>query len=267
MVDVIMLGGGTVEDEALRREAGVNCKSLIPLAGRPMVEHTLAAFRGTPGVGRIVLVGPPALQSAVAPGLADLILEEGATRAENLYRGIDALPDSARILMAAADTPLLTPAMIGDLLEHAPDCDICYPYVARETILARFGAREWVFVTLRDAAFTGSSMALFRPAAFQQLRPLLEQVIGAHRNHWKVAGMFGLAFLLRAKFGWITVPEVERHVSKVVRLDCRGYASPYAELAFDVDHHADLPIARQGLVQTAAFDVEWEHFRKGDSAC
>ncbi|MHB0937434.1 MAG: nucleotidyltransferase family protein [Armatimonadota bacterium] len=247
MVDVIILGGGTVEDEALRRETGVKCKSLIPLAGRPMVEHVLAALRGTEGVGRIALVGPPALRGAVAPGLADAILEEGATRAENLYRGIDALPGSERMLLATADTPLLTPAMIGDLLHRAPDCDVCYPYVARETILRRFGAREWVFIRLRDAAFTGSSMALFRPAAFRQLRPLVEQVIGAHREHWKVARLFGLGFLLRAKLGWITVPEIERQVSAVVKLDCRGYCSPFAELAFDVDHHADLAMAREGL--------------------
>jgi len=247
MIDIIMLGGGTVEDEGLRREAGVNCKSLIPLAGRPMVEHVLAAFRGTPGVGRIALVGPPALREVVRPGLADVILAEGATRAENLYRGIDALPGSGRMLLATADTPLLTPAMIGDLLEHAPDCDICYPYVARETVLRRFGEREWVFIKLRDAALTGSSMALFRPAAFRQLRPLVEQVIGAHREHWKVAGMFGLLFLLRARYGWITVPEIERHVSKVVKLDCRGYCSPYAELAFDVDHPGDLPVAREWM--------------------
>jgi molybdopterin-guanine dinucleotide biosynthesis protein A len=244
MIDIVMLAGGTVEDDALRREAGVNCKSLIPLAGRPMVEHVLAALRGTPGVGRIVLVGPPVLQTAIAPGLADLILEEGATRAENLYRGIDALPGSERILLATADTPLLTATMIGDLLANAPDCDICYPFVDRETVLQRFGDREWVFIILRDAALTGSSMALFRPAAFQQLRPLVEQVIGAHREHWKVARLFGLVFLLRAKYGWITVREIEKHVSKVVKLDCRGYCSPYAELAFDVDHHADLPIAR-----------------------
>jgi len=251
MVDVIILGGGTVEDDALRRDAGVNCKSLIPLAGRPMVEHVLAAFREAPGVGRIALVGPPALGTAIRPGLADLILVEGATRAENLYRGIDALPDSERTLLATADTPLLTTTMVTDLLEHAPDCDICYPYVARETVLARFGEREWVFIKLCDAAFTGSSMALFRPAAFQQLRPLVEQVIGAHREHWKVARLFGLWFLLRTKFGWITVREIEKHVSKVVKLDCRGYCSPYAELAFDVDHHADLPIARQQLENPA----------------
>ena len=246
-VDAVVLGGGTVEDDALRREVGVNCKSLIPLAGRPMVEYVLAALRGAPGVGRIVLIGPPALRSAVRAELADMILDEGATRAENLYRGIAALPGGERILLASADTPLLTPEIVGDLLENAPECDICYPYVREEAVPPHFGEREWLFVRLRDGAFTGGSMALFRPQTFLRLRPLVEQVIGAHREHWKVARLFGLGFLLRCRYGWITVREIEAHVGKMLSASCRGYASPYAELAFDVDHLADLPIAQQML--------------------
>jgi len=247
MTDAIILAGGTIEEDDLRQEAGVDYKALIPLAGQPMLEYVLRAFRDATRVGRIVVVGPPILKSHPAAQLADIVLEEAATRAENLFLGIEALPEADRILMATADTPLLTPAIVDELLEQAPVCDICYPFVAKETVLKDFGERKWVFVKLRDGSFTGSSMALFRPAAFQQIRPLVEQVFGAHRDHMKVARLFGLPFLLRSSAGWITVPEIEAHVSRVVGLDCRGYLARHAELAFDVDHLGDISFALRRL--------------------
>jgi len=244
LIDVIILAGGTVDDELLRADGGVTCKSLIPLGGRVLLEYVLHALRTSRHVGRIVVVGPEMLASHPVAAGADMLLIEGSTRAENLYRGIDALPDAQRLLMVTSDTPLLTGAMIDELVTAAPDCDICYPIVAHETALTAFDKRKWVFVPLRDGTFTGSSMVLFKPAAFRQVRPLIEQVFGAHRDHWRAARLFGLGFLLRCRLGWITLPAIEAHISRQLNLDCRSYPARHAEMAFDIDHPSDLSLAR-----------------------
>ena len=58
-IDAIVLAGGAPDAvAALAREAPN--KAFVPIAGRTLVERTLAALRATPCVGRIVVVPPHA---------------------------------------------------------------------------------------------------------------------------------------------------------------------------------------------------------------
>jgi hypothetical protein len=251
MTDVVVLAGGTVEDEGLRAEAGVNCKSLIPLGRGVLVEYVVEAFREAGGVGRIALVGPVELRDHRVASQVEAVVKEGSSRAENLFLGMEALPGGERAVMATADTPLVTSEMVEELLTQAPDCDVCYPFVPRDVVLREFPERGWVFVRVREGEFTGSSMMLFRPTALLRVRSLVEQVMASHRAHWRVARMFGLGFLLRCRLGWVSIAEAEKRVSRVSGLDCRGYVARRAEMAFDVDHLGDLRLARERLERLA----------------
>jgi len=274
MVDAVILAGGTIpEREADFREAsGAHCKSLVPLLGRIMVSYVIEALKGAQGVQRVAVVGPPELQEHPDCTAADLILEESSGRSENLFLALDAFPEARRVLMVTSDTPTVTSEMFDDILEHfPPEVDLGYVVVRGETVLAKFADRlpppptetglqdpNWIIMPIRDGRFTGTSSLLFNRAAIEKCRTFLKGIFDNREMGHVVRTLrpiLGLPFLIRAglalrfpALGWlVSVSEVERKLSRGLGLVARSYISPHAELAFDVDHLTDVPLAERIL--------------------
>lgn len=274
MTDAVILAGGTISqrEAAFREAVGVNCKSLIQLEGRTMVGHVIAALRDAQSIGRIAVVGPPELQGHPDCAAADLVLPEAEDRAENLFCALDALKDAQRVLMVTSDTPLVTGPMFDDLLSHlGPDTDLGYVVIRADHILLRFGDRpspppdesgrampNWVTVSLRDGTFTGTGCLLMRPEAARRVRPLIKRIFD-NRDLRNVVGVLrpvlGLGFLVKVALvlrfpvfsGLLSIADIERRLGRGLDMVCRTYVSPHAELAFDVDHATDVPIAEREL--------------------
>jgi len=96
-------------------------KQLLPLAGRALLEHSVAAFDQAPGVDTTLVVMAPG-HAAHVRELLTLgeyhkvagIIEGGTTRPESTRRAIDALgPDECNVLFHDAARPLLDQATIA----------------------------------------------------------------------------------------------------------------------------------------------------------
>lgn len=103
-------------------------KIWAPLAGRPVLAHSIQAFAATPGVTRIVVVTPAdrhaevralhpsdALDSAVA---LDCV-EGGARRQDSVAAGMEVAPDAGWYLVHDGARPLITPALVQRVLDAA----------------------------------------------------------------------------------------------------------------------------------------------------
>jgi len=102
-------------------------KQYQPLAGRPLVQHTLAALGAVARIDRLLVVVAPGDDTLRQPGarwqLADC---GGATRAESVCNGLDHLLASGAaprdwVLVHDAARCLLTPALVDALI------DACLP--------------------------------------------------------------------------------------------------------------------------------------------
>jgi GTP:adenosylcobinamide-phosphate guanylyltransferase len=274
MVDAVILAGGAIPDSEadFRETVGVDCKSLIPLNGRIMVSHVAEALKAAEGVNRVAVVGAPELKGHPDLAAADLVIEEGEGRSENLFLGLDAFPDAEQVLMVTSDMPMATAEMYDDLLSNlGEDVDLGYTLVRHETVLAKYADRpapppdpqygqlpNWVTVTLRDGRFTGTACLLFKREAIEKCRPLVKSVFDDRNMKNVIATLkpiLGLCFLVRVglalkypALGWlVAVADLERKLGRGLGLTCKAHISPYAELAFDVDHATDVPIAERVL--------------------
>jgi 2-C-methyl-D-erythritol 4-phosphate cytidylyltransferase len=85
---------------------------LAPLAGRPVAEHSLAAFEAAPGVDDLVLVAPPGLAAGLRARPARVI-EHAGPRAESVYHALAALGAAeANVLIHDATWPLIGPTVV-----------------------------------------------------------------------------------------------------------------------------------------------------------
>jgi ribitol-5-phosphate 2-dehydrogenase (NADP+) / D-ribitol-5-phosphate cytidylyltransferase len=97
-------------------------QALALLAGRAVIEHSVAALQAVPQVDEILVAAPPPLAARVRTLLAaggyrkvSRVIEGGATRTESAWRVIRALGGAdASLLLHDAARPLVSPRVIAD---------------------------------------------------------------------------------------------------------------------------------------------------------
>lgn len=96
-------------------------KVLHPLAGRPMIDHVLAALAEA-GVARPVVVighGSEAVAAAVSDRAATVVQEPQLGTADAVRIGLDAVPDAAEgVLVTMGDAPLQPASLFAALLRE-----------------------------------------------------------------------------------------------------------------------------------------------------
>lgn len=118
----VLLAGGTG-----RRLGAAIPKQLLEVAGRPVVDRTIAAFDTSPDVDEIVVMMAPGYareaEDIVAAGgyrKVSRILEGGASRTESTYRALTALsqPEAGSPQRRAAEQGVLLHDAVRPLVDH-----------------------------------------------------------------------------------------------------------------------------------------------------
>jgi ribitol-5-phosphate 2-dehydrogenase (NADP+) / D-ribitol-5-phosphate cytidylyltransferase len=124
-VAVVLAGGSG------RRFGGPAPKQLRVLAGKTLIEHSVAAFEAAPAVDATVVVVPAGLTGHTAgllagPGYRKLeqVIEGGAARSDSTRQAIAALGDAeCNVLFHDAARPLLEQRIIADCVIALADAE------------------------------------------------------------------------------------------------------------------------------------------------
>lgn len=157
--------------EAMRKAfPDVENVDLMPVAGRPMIEHVIAGVKTSRYIDRVIVVADAAVRDALAfdddPALT--FIEDRGDAAENVKNGIHAIARGDLVLLLPSDLPLVSAASLDPLIEHAreyDDIDVFFPLIQRE----RFDDSvldTQRFVRFKEGRFTGAHVELVRPALF-----------------------------------------------------------------------------------------------------
>lgn len=247
MLDAVVLAGGVDRGE-MAAETGVAHRPLLEIGGRPIVQRGLAALRGCADVGRVALVAPEAVQSAVGEASVDLRVEAGDSLAENLLRGVQATaPGSEAVLVLTGDLPFVTPQAIGDLVRQsqAARAEITYVIIPKEACERRFPGGRRTYVKLREGTFTGGNAVVIARNFVETQQHLITHLYHARKSPIRLAMMFGLGFLLRLAAGRLGLAQLELRAAAITGARVAAVISTYPELGFDVDKLDDLYLARR----------------------
>ncbi|HVG34681.1 MAG TPA: 2-C-methyl-D-erythritol 4-phosphate cytidylyltransferase [Pyrinomonadaceae bacterium] len=114
-----------------KRLGGKRAKQFLELAGTPIIIHTLKRFEQCASVDEIFVVLPAEdvagfLTLAAKHGLGKLrrVVAGGATRAESVWRGLQAVRAATAHIVAVHDgvRPFVTPEEISRTIEAAKEC-------------------------------------------------------------------------------------------------------------------------------------------------
>jgi molybdopterin-guanine dinucleotide biosynthesis protein A len=247
MEAIITAGGISGPDDPLYTLTRVEKKSLIPLAGQPMISWVVKALIGSGLINHIVIVGlnPEELEFG-DPSLYFVESKEGLL--DNVLAGVDKIreiaPAAQKILLCSSDIPLITPEIVRGFIAEcgSQEADIYYAVVEEKTMDARFPNSKRTFVPFKGGRYSGGDIFLIDMAAAKGNLELFRSLIGSRKNYLAQARMLGLSFIIRFLLRLMTVDEAATWVCQRINLNARVVVTGFAELGMDLDkpHQYDI---------------------------
>jgi len=244
--DAILPAGGTIPDDYAAK-VGTNKKPLVVIDGRTVLATTISALRESGLVRRIVVVGSDeVLAHADAKG-ADIVLPEGVSGPDNIYRGLKALLESdlppEKVIIATTDLPFIDANVVQRFVIACSEGDFCVPMVTQEEYETRFPGTQATYVTLRDRVCTAGCMYLATVSGLKAARPHIENVFEQRKSKIGMAKLLGPVFLIKFVLKRLTLADVEKKITDMLK--CTGSAVPGSppELVFDIDYLEDYEYA------------------------
>lgn len=246
MIDAVVLAGGPLDDVA-RLEPGAPNKAFVKIGGATLVGRVIAALRGSAGIGRIVVVAPPAMEGHPDLDLADELRPDGVRITESLRSGLAGFDPSADVLIVASDLPVLTVPAVDDFVSrlNTLGADVVYGCVEKRTHLERFPDVPHTWARMRDGTFCGGGIVAMKPRALPMLERFIERLGAARKHPFRLASLFGWDLLARFAVGRLTIASAEARASRILGAPVRALISPYPETAVNVDRTSDVDLARR----------------------
>jgi GTP:adenosylcobinamide-phosphate guanylyltransferase len=255
----ILLAGDRTGGNPLTEHFGQTNKSLVEVAGKPMLAHVLATLLDHPKVGDIhILAQNPKLlfdHPALAPHCDNPRLhfvQSGNGIASSLAAVLRMPPLDWPILVTTADHVLLDGAMIDWFMTQSGSADVAVGVVNRAVAAADGLDKDRTWLKFRDVQVTGANLfALKSEEVFAALEYWsgLEQ----HRKRpWRMALQFGPGLLLAVLLRRLTLARAVEAVGRKLGVRARAVQIPYARAGVDVDKVADHLLVERLLAHDAA---------------
>ena len=246
---VLAAGRGGVDPVAAA--AGRSHKCLVDIHGRTMLARVLEALAASASVGAVAIsIDNPAVlrESAEIAALIErheiTLIDAAATPSRSVGQAVDALARPWPVLVATADSPLLSPAMVDHFCGHAliSDADIAVGLASATVVLERYPDASRSFLRFRDGRYTGCNLfALMTPAALDAVA-FWVRVERDRKHPWRLFKGFGPLAMLRFLMGGATLGAALAAAGRRLGMTAAAVIMPFAEAAIDVDspNHLDL---------------------------
>ena len=251
--DALVLAADRGPADPVARAAGVACKALAPVAGRPMVLRVLDALEASPSVGRVVLCGPPRdildgaaeLRGRLDPGRLDWIAP-GPGPSASTAAGLTALGVERPVLVTTADHALLQPALVERFTAAvaARDLDAAVGLVDFAAVQRAWPEARRTVTRLRDGGYCGTNLFAFPGAAGRRLVEKWQSVEAQRKRPWRIiAGLLGPLGVLAYLTGSLSLEQALARLSRRLDLRLGAVLLDEPEAAVDVDTPEDLRLA------------------------
>jgi 2-C-methyl-D-erythritol 4-phosphate cytidylyltransferase len=145
-------------------------KAMVELAGRPMLDWSLEAFRGAESVGEIVVAVPPGEEESVA-GRGVVAVTGGEHRSESVAKALE-LCDGEIVVVHDAARPLVTPdlidAVVGELAGHDDAAGVIAATPVTDTIKQAGDDRQVERTLDRSGLWAVQTPQVFRAEALRE---------------------------------------------------------------------------------------------------
>lgn len=241
--------------DPLAAGAGVSHKCLVPVAGRPLIAHVVAALLASPHIDHILisiddtgaLADVPEVRDGLMRGMVRIV-QARANLVDSVASAINGV--HYPVLITTADNVLIDPATIAEIdgAACAAGADVAVAFTRRASVLAAHPDGQRRFYRFSDDAYSncnaywlGNPRALSAAEVFRQG--------GQFAKHpMRIARAFGILNLIRFRYGIGSLDAAFRRFSRRFGMTIRPIILSNGAVAIDVDNVRTHAIAEQLLI-------------------
>ncbi len=246
---LVLAGYSTENPDPLAIAMGVERKSLIPVAGKPMVYWVVKALRESRRVNQIYIVGMGPEDNVDFETDIVYVPNQNA-HFDNIMAGVDAIkahqPDAEFFITASADIPALKPSTVAWFVETCEglEGDLYYSVVERDVMEAAFPDSRRSYVPVVEGKFCGGDLFFVRTAIVHNNEQLVRELLAKRKSAWQQARLLGFSTIVKFLFRRLSIKDAEALSERLLHATGHVIVSPYADLAMDVDKPHQLEMVR-----------------------
>ncbi len=240
----LILAGDRTDGDPLAVAAGVACKSLVPVGGKPMVLRVLDSLEAASEVGSIILCGPAQkfinqeaeLKTRIDSGRIKWIANQ-ATPSSSAYYALQSLPDKAPVLVTTADHALLTATIVDAFCTDArrSGCDVTVGLASKEMVTAAFPETKRTAMKFKNGAFCGCNLFGFLNSKAYIAAQFWRRVEQQRKKPLRMMRMLGGRAVIQYLSGRMSLTDALDHISSIMGIRAGAVILPFPEAAVDVD--------------------------------
>jgi GTP:adenosylcobinamide-phosphate guanylyltransferase len=244
----VVLAGDRKPGDPVAEAAGVSCKALTPVGGRPMVLRVLDALEAAQEVGPVVLCGPPRaaisreveLRARIDSGRVRWV-ESKATPSSSTYEVLKSLPQETPVLVTTADHALLSGRMVDYFCSQARSSggDVVVGLASHQSVTEAYPHTRRTAIRLRDDAYCSCNLFAFLTPRSRDVAHFWRRVESQRKKSLRVISAFGWLAVLSYFLRRPSLQEGLKRVSRRLGLRAGGIVMPFPEAAVDVDTISD----------------------------
>lgn len=245
-VDAVILAGGDGEviDPTQR------FKGLVSIAGRPLVEWVVDAFREAHTIGEIAVVIPTAENLGGWVDRVDKLVVSNREFMDNAIAGAAAFRTDRPVIIATGDIPLLTGPAIDAYVERALEtgAEFVYPLVPQGVLESAYPGAKRTYFKLKSGRYTGGNAMLVDPKLLPGAREVGQRLFNDRKNTVATVRTAGLGFVVKFVFGRLQPEDLVDKIRELLGGTGAAVILDDPSIAMDVDKPADLELVQRLLL-------------------
>lgn len=240
---IVLAGRRSDKTDPLAEAHDVSDKCLVPVHGKPLIEHVIATLSASPHIENIIVsVNEPAILHEL-PVCSDLIrsgrlvvIRSSANLAASI---IDAVGLSKTpVLITTADNVLLSPQAIADMVTtaQAQGADAAAAFARKGDILAAHPDGQRRFYEFADDGYSNCNCYWLGSAKAMNAIEIFREGGQFAKNPGRIIKAFGLINLIRFRLGWGTLDQAFVRFSRRFGIRMCPVIFNDGRLAIDVDN-------------------------------
>ncbi len=246
-LSVLLLAGRRPGLDPIAEFFGTDFKVTAPVAGKPMIMHTLSSLESMMNISHIYVLSqsPDELKSTLgdySPGEKVIFLKSGSGIASSILTAWKSIGLSVPFIITTADNCMIRQEHVDDFLAKAEKnkADLSLGLVEKTQLVNRYPESRRTWLTFKDISATGCNLFLVQSEAAENIISYWKSFESRPKKVFKLAWSIGPIIFIKYLLKQMSVKASFEYISKKTLTQVQAVVVSDPDIAIDADKISDI---------------------------